>query len=148
MRIISLSGSRRRISSETFPAATELPNTTIIFITLESDSLLQFKGLNPVTHKHDNRDRPHTAGNRRDKRRSPFCRFKLHVADDSITDPIDADVNDDRALLDPVSLDKRGLAHGHDEDVRPSDVLGELARLAGRDMADSDRRVFCQQKHA
>src|SRR3990167_8096984 len=114
MRIISLSGSRRRISSETFPAATELPNTTILFITLESDSLLQFKGLNPVTHKHDNRDRPHTAGNRRDKGRSLFCRFKLHVADNPVSHAVDPYVNDNGALFDPFAFDERRLSDRHD----------------------------------
>src|SRR5208282_1290741 len=51
---------------------------------------------------------------------------------------VDTDIDHDGALFDPVALDQVRHTDGHDQDLRPSDVILGHAALAGGDVTDGD----------
>ena len=71
-------------------------------------------------------------------------RFRLAFGGQAFArDAIDADVDDQRARLDPVALDHLGLADGGDEHVGATDDFGQIA---GARMGDGDGAAFAQQQ--
>src|SRR4051794_664820 len=84
--------------------------------------------LERVAHQHRDRHRADAAGHRRDQPRALGGGCELYVARELAVQAVHADVDDDRALLDPVALDQVRDADGGDEDVRPPADVGEVAR--------------------
>src|SRR5689334_11497805 len=76
-------------------------------------SILQFGRMERVGQQHRNRHRPDAAGHRRNPACALAHRGEIDVADQlSVRVPIDADVDDDCALLDPIALHEVRTADG------------------------------------
>ena len=70
-------------------------------------------------------------------------RVEVDVADEAVVGAVDADVDHDRARLDPVALDHPVAADGGDQHVGAAADLGEVARAR---VADRDGRVGAEQQ--
>ena len=104
---------------------------------------LAFCGPDQVGQQQGVGQRPDAAWDRRDRRGDLARRFEVDVADDPTVDHVDPDVHDDRARLEHGAGHEPGLAGGHDDDVGPADVPGQIPRST---MAHGDRRVLLDQQ--
>eukprot|EP00053_Salpingoeca_punica_P017007 m.162601 g.162601 ORF g.162601 m.162601 type:complete len:543 (-) comp17091_c0_seq1:3-1631(-) len=112
--------------------------------------LLSLGSRDGVTHEHGHGHGAHTSRHRRDHGRDGLSALKVDVAHQAlagllagIVDGVHAAVDDHCARLEPLALDKAGLADGGDEDVGLLDNAGQVGRLG---VADGHRGVGPEQQ--
>ena len=101
--------------------------------------LLALRRADEVAQEQGVRQRPDAARDGRDRRGDLLGGGEVDVADDPPVDDVDPDVDDDRAGLEHGTGHEARLPGGDDDDVRPPDLGGEVARLR---VADGDGRVL------
>ena len=89
------------------------------------------------------RQRADAARHRGDRRGDAPSGLEVDVADEAVTDDVDADVDDDRAAPEHRPRHEAGMAGGHDEDLGVFHVMREVGRPR---VADRDRRVLSDEE--
>ena len=107
------------------------------------DRGLAFRGADQVGQQDGVGERTDPSRYRRDGRCDLDRRGEVDVTDDVAVDDVDAHIDDDRARLEHGARDEARPAGGHDHDVGPGDVGGEVGRAG---VADGDRRVLPDQQ--
>ena len=108
------------------------------------NAVLELCRLERILHQHGN---GHRAGAARDRRHIGGLLHHLGsniAADLALGVAVDADIDNDRALLDHIGRDEARFADSGDQNIRAAADLCEILCAA---VADGDRAVTVQQQH-